>query len=102
MVTAGGGTCCSPSALRRMENTTENFTKEVDIISRNGSRDSRLSVSTVVRGFAAHETGAASSSRGSRGASRVAPGSPAAAACQQRHLPGRGGDEQPLPSKRTR
>src|SRR3990172_11917612 len=60
-VTAGGGTCCMPSALRKMEKTTANFTNEIDIMSRNGSSDRRASISTVVSGLPPHDVAAAAS-----------------------------------------
>src|SRR3972149_2987084 len=64
-VTAGGGTCCMPSALRKMEKTTANFTNELDIMSRNGSSDRRASISTAASGVPPNDVPAGGS--GGRG-----------------------------------
>src|SRR3990172_1683194 len=51
MITGVGGICCVPRAFRRIEKTTENFTNEVDIISRKGASDRRLIMMSVETGL---------------------------------------------------
>src|SRR5579883_3198113 len=47
-----GGTCCVPIALRTIESTTEIFTNEVSITTRNGASARNPRTMTITTGFA--------------------------------------------------
>ena len=52
VITWLGGTCWVPSAFLRMDNTTEIFTNEVNMITTNGASASAPSTMTMTTGFA--------------------------------------------------